>query len=198
MTKDSIPGLSVSRTHIEPGMVLTYGTRNVSPPTRGVRRGDQRDRAAVGARLLTQRQPASHLVHVLVPARDRRTDAEGSGAETAESLLRFFGAERVLTLPLPECALPTSAWLGFGSSAPLSDAQAAAVDAATRRAAAVLDGDEPLDSKLDRLRRLDAAAEMVTALTDALDVRDVFDRVATIAKSVLEHDALSLAFSATI
>ena len=118
--------------------------------------------------------------------------AEGSGAETAESLLRFFGAERVLTLPLPECAQPTSAWLGFGSSAPLSDAQAGAVNAAARRAAAVLDGDEPLDSKLDRLWRLDAAAEMVTALTDAPDVRDMFEQISEIARKVLPHDAVEL------
>ena len=117
---------------------------------------------------------------------------EGAGVDVIETLLRFFGAARIVNWPLPECSQPTSVWIGLGESEPLSDEDASAIELLARGAAPVLDGEEPIESKLDRLRRLDESAEVVTALTDALDVRDVFHRIAAISRNVLPHDAISL------
>jgi transcriptional regulator with GAF, ATPase, and Fis domain len=117
---------------------------------------------------------------------------EGTGVAPIESLLRFFGSVQILTIQVPECEQPTSMWIGLAGREPLTDMQSTALEALARQAGSVLDGEEPLGSKLDRLRRLDAAAELVPALSTALDVRDVFDRIATIARNVLPHDAISL------
>ena len=117
---------------------------------------------------------------------------EGPGVEPMEALMRFFGATRIVSWPLTDCVQPTSVWIGLSEPEPRSAAETAAVERLARAAAPVLDGDEPLDSKLDRLRRLDESAAVVTALTDALDVRDVFHRIAAISRSVLPHDAISL------
>jgi transcriptional regulator with GAF, ATPase, and Fis domain len=115
-------------------------------------------------------------------------DADGA----LEPHFQFFGAASVTMLPAPSSGEPMSLWFGFAGAEPLSDAQTAALTALAGRATDVLDGDETIDSKLDRLRRLDAAAELVPALTGVLDVRDVFHRVGSIAKNVLPHDAVSL------
>ena len=47
--------------------------------------------------------------------------------------------------------------------------------------------------ELDRLRRLEALAELLPMIGRSLDVREVFDRVSEVARRVLPHDAFALA-----
>jgi GAF domain-containing protein len=48
------------------------------------------------------------------------------------------------------------------------------------------------DPQVDRLRRLQDLDELLPTLAGVLDIREVFERVSTIAKRVLPHDMLAL------
>src|SRR5512135_2270043 len=60
--------------------------------------------------------------------------------------------------------------------------------------APVSPGDElaSLRGEVEELRRLRAVNELLETLTGVLDIREVFDRVSEISRSVLPHDALLL------
>jgi transcriptional regulator with GAF, ATPase, and Fis domain len=52
--------------------------------------------------------------------------------------------------------------------------------------------DWPVDSELARLRRVATVDELLTALVDVLDVREVFARISEVAGRVVSHDAISV------
>jgi hypothetical protein len=57
---------------------------------------------------------------------------EGPGVAAIESLLRFFGAARIVSWPLTDCAQPTSVWIGLTESEPRSAEESAAIEALAR------------------------------------------------------------------
>ena len=54
----------------------------------------------------------------------------------------------------------------------------------------------PVETELERLRRLETLAELLPALTGVLDVRQVFGRLSEITRRVLPHDAMAIALFA--
>jgi len=98
------------------------------------------------------------------------------------------GARFVTALDLPHQPEATRLWIGFRDSPNRGlDWGALASTAAGILATAASQGDESA-----RLRRLELAAGLLPALTEALDIRDVFNRLSEISRQALPHDMLAL------
>ncbi|MGE0815344.1 MAG: sigma 54-interacting transcriptional regulator [Vicinamibacterales bacterium] len=106
--------------------------------------------------------------------------------------LRFHGVQRVLSLPVPGDQDGTRVWVGAvaGDDPPAAVGHALAGLAAL--GADVLRAEATPAEQLERLRRLDRASDLVPALLEVLDVRDVFARLSDTAQRALPHDLLLL------
>jgi transcriptional regulator with GAF, ATPase, and Fis domain len=74
-------------------------------------------------------------------------------------------------------------------SRPFQDVETSALAHVTHQIAARLRHDEPSDVRERRLTRIDALSGVLSALTSALDLREVFDQLSAVAQRVLPHDS---------
>jgi transcriptional regulator with GAF, ATPase, and Fis domain len=111
-------------------------------------------------------------------------------ARTVDAMFARSRLERLTVAPLSSG--PGLFYTATRTTDPLTDAQVQAYvavgDQIVRRASAP----ESLDDSLRRLRRLEVLDSLLPALADALDVRDIFSRLASIVSQVLPHDALNI------
>jgi transcriptional regulator with GAF, ATPase, and Fis domain len=105
-----------------------------------------------------------------------------------------FRSRRLLTVPIAAATDPTLLMLGTSDAAPLTPAQADAVDALAAQAGGLLFREESPAADAERLRRLEEAAALLPALFRVLDVREVFARVSALTRHVMPHDILALGF----
>src|SRR5262249_35230450 len=83
-------------------------------------------------------------------------------------------------------------WIGTSDPNPLTSDQMVRLGRLAEESAGLVNRPILPDEASERLRRLELAAEMLPALLRVLDVREVFDRLSTIAKRSLPHDLLTL------
>jgi transcriptional regulator with GAF, ATPase, and Fis domain len=108
-----------------------------------------------------------------------------------EAHLLFLRKRRVVSLPMSS---PAGAvlWAALDADEPLSPGQLDALASLACESGFRSEDDEPLQSRVDRLKRCDDASALLGEITRVLDIRDVFDRLAAVAKTVLPHDALRM------
>ncbi|MQA30748.1 MAG: GAF domain-containing protein [Luteitalea sp.] len=116
--------------------------------------------------------------------------ADTFATESVNAMWRTIGIERFVVAPLP--GVGGLFWTGCRTGDLLTGEQVEACAVLGRRAAALAAAPEDTHESLGRLRRLDLLDELLPALAGALDVRDVFERVAAIAEQVLPHETLVL------
>jgi transcriptional regulator with GAF, ATPase, and Fis domain len=112
-------------------------------------------------------------------------------AGALESHLLWAGVRRLVTAPIPSrCA--ELLWMGFDDPAVPEPSTIDHLRAVAGRAGTLLGAPLPADAKDDRLRRLETAAELIPALQDALDIRDVFTRLSSISRKAIAHDIMAV------
>ena len=150
-----------------------------------------RHRVGVAAHLL----PADSLPAALAPTvSEAGVVAPLSGhAEASHPVIERllgYGIECLVVVPLPAGA--GVFWAGKRGVERFTDAQVVAFEALAARVAAGLHEAEPRDARVARLARLEAVEEVLPLIAGALDVRDVFDRLSEVARSVMPHDAATI------
>jgi len=106
--------------------------------------------------------------------------------------LSFGGVQQLFSVPIPSLEPPTLLWVGLTSVEPLTTVQVSELTAVAERSASRLRNAHEPEAEFDRLRRLEAAADLLPALHGVLDVRDVFDRLSTISRTAVPHEVLGL------
>ena len=99
---------------------------------------------------------------------------------------------RILSLPIKAADPPAILTVSLGGALPLDATAAAHLEALAADAGRLLDRKESADEELERLRRLEAVEELLPALFQTLDVREIFDTLSAITKDVLPHDFASV------
>ncbi|MGH9143113.1 MAG: GAF domain-containing protein, partial [Vicinamibacterales bacterium] len=111
-------------------------------------------------------------------------------ARPVDAMFARAGLERLTIVPLPSGT--GRLWTVTRSIGRLTEGQllehVALAGELDRRAGAP----ETVEQSLGRLKRLDALESLLPALADALDVRDIFNRLAAIVGDILPHDTLEL------
>jgi transcriptional regulator with GAF, ATPase, and Fis domain len=106
--------------------------------------------------------------------------------------LAFGGARRLVSVPVPDREPETRFWVG------LSDLRRPIEDELRRLEQVGIDAARLLNQPItdveqrSRLERLDLASGLLPALTQVLDIREVFDPLSEISKQALPHDMLTL------
>jgi transcriptional regulator with GAF, ATPase, and Fis domain len=120
----------------------------------------------------------------------RDLDARGDGV--MEWFLAMGGVRQAISFRLAAAAAPAAFWVGLTHEAEPSSDQLAALSAVARSAGEVIGQGVLPEEAASRLRRLEKASSLLPALLQVLDVREVFDRVSSLAKEALPHDLLLL------
>ena len=139
------------------------------------------------------------LPDVLLPwaADARQTDAKGIRSNSTgvfEWNLLSSGAERVVSVRIRDCETAARFWVALSDPGPLTEHQQAGIESIAEESVHLLKRSVPPDAIAERLRRLEMTAELLQAIVQVLDVREVFDRLSEIAKKALPHDLLLLRF----
>jgi transcriptional regulator with GAF, ATPase, and Fis domain len=113
-------------------------------------------------------------------------------ARALETFLLDNGANLLVSVPLTIAAPTACFWIGLAEEDPLTPEQCQALEALASRAASLLGTPVGPEDRLRRLLRLEQAAELIPGLLHVLDVREVIDRLSTVAKRALSHDLLLL------
>ena len=121
------------------------------------------------------------------PALDAR---RGTGA--VEAFLCDTDTHAVASMRVSGVDPETRLWIGFRDRGALPPDRRRRLDEIVGRAAALLAESPPDGAILQRLERLDQAAELIPALRDVLDVRDVIEKLSATATRALPHDLLIL------
>jgi hypothetical protein len=140
--------------------------------------------------------PRALVPAVLLPDGEPQ-DADGAavlaaGQGPVEWLLNYEGMKRVAAARMTGTECPASVWLALSSAEPLTGEQHARLRAFGESAANLLAIPPSADEAITRLKRLDSSAQLLPDLLHVLDVQEVFDRLAAIAKHALPHDLLLL------
>jgi transcriptional regulator with GAF, ATPase, and Fis domain len=106
-------------------------------------------------------------------------------ARPFDALLVQFGAAFVLLVSSPVGTF----WVASPRRDPWSGDEVRAYTAIAERLAEYAESRESVDERLARLEHIDLLEQLSTTLAGALEVRDVFARLATIVERVLPHDA---------
>jgi transcriptional regulator with GAF, ATPase, and Fis domain len=180
---------------------LTAAVRAVLPaPALGFVRGG--DDGEVHTLFLSNHGIACHVVPAadmpanVWPGGDGRTtlDAAALAARpesATEWQLTFYGVRQVISMPVPGVPA-TRFWVGADSPAALAPAVLDTLSTLAAGTASILQAEVPAIEQLERLQRLDRAADLGPALLQVLDVRDVFTHLSATARRALPHDLLLL------
>jgi transcriptional regulator with GAF, ATPase, and Fis domain len=113
-----------------------------------------------------------------------------SGA--VESHLTLVGVHYVVTLPIPGADVETVFWVGLRrAESPTAD-EISGLRAVAEQAGALLTAPEPTGVAMERLARLELTAQLLPALLQVLDVRQIFGVLSTISGQAVAHDLLAL------
>jgi len=149
-----------------------------------------RHRAGVNAHLV----PVERLIWPLLPALEAASAvtslSQHPEAHPVFERLRRYRIDALLVVPLPDQI--GVLWTGVKGADPFTNAKIGAFQALTARIAAAIRDPEPRDARLSRLARIDAVERMVPVIAGSLDVRDVFQQLSDVAKSVLPHDGATI------
>src|SRR5262249_27181756 len=102
--------------------------------------------------------------------------------------------QRVVSFRIDGCEPAARFWAGLSEPAALTKDQQSRIESIANGCADLLDGSIPTNTIAERLRRLEMTAELLQAIVQVLDIREVFDRLSTIARKALPHDLLLLRF----
>jgi len=106
-----------------------------------------------------------------------------------QGLVLSEGGRRVVSAPVPgEPA--TRFWIATSEPGAVSAEPLARLAALAETSAALWNAPLSSEEALERLRRLDRAAELLPALLHVLDVREVFEPLSLVARQSLPHDVL--------
>jgi transcriptional regulator with GAF, ATPase, and Fis domain len=97
-----------------------------------------------------------------------------------------MGIATLVAIPLPDDL--GLFWAGSGEGAPLTEAQVGALRDLANRLVEQSRQPEAEDSLGRRLERLESLADVLPLIARALDLRDVFERIAEVARRALPHD----------
>jgi transcriptional regulator with GAF, ATPase, and Fis domain len=141
--------------------------------------------------------PHAELPPPLRPSSDALVEADRAAysvnpAGVAEWLLQLMAAERLVVAPVAAADPAASFWIGLSRPDPLSDAERRGFVDLAQTTADLLRAPLPPEVAHDQLRRLERTADLLPALQQALDVRQIFDRLSSIANASLPHDHLLL------
>src|SRR5262249_47982495 len=92
------------------------------------------------------------------------------------------------------CETAARFWVGLSDPKPLTRDQQIRIEGIADESADLLKSSIPPDAIAGRMRRLEMTAELLQAIVQVLDVREVFDRLSVIAQKALPHDLLLLRF----
>ena len=134
--------------------------------------------------------PAPFRVQLSEPAQFTPLSPDYDLGRPLDAMFARSGLERLTLAPLSS-GLGTF-WTATRSTGRLTDEQLQAHVALARSIDTRVAAGESTADGLRRLHRLDALENLLPALADALDVRDVFSRLAAIVGDVLPHDTLVL------
>jgi transcriptional regulator with GAF, ATPase, and Fis domain len=143
--------------------------------------------------------PNAELPDVLLPSATdmRQADAKAINANPKgvfEWHLLVGQVQRVVSVQSRHCEPPVRFWVGLSDPTPLTGDQQDRIESIADGCADLLKGGIPQDAIAERLRRLEMTAELLQAIVQVLDVREVFDRLSAIARKALPHDLLLLRF----
>src|SRR5262249_48102459 len=93
--------------------------------------------------------------------------------------------QRVVSFQIRGCNPAVRFWVGSSDPAPLTKDQQARIESIADGCADLLKGTITRDAIVERLRRLEMTAELLPAIVQVLDVREVFDRLSGIARKAL-------------
>jgi transcriptional regulator with GAF, ATPase, and Fis domain len=102
----------------------------------------------------------------------------------------FAGAAQLVALPIP--GRPARLWIGLADTRPPADDEVRRLESIAAGASQLFDRPASDAGEIVRLRRLDLASGLLPALTQVLDIREVFDRLSEISRQALPHDLLTL------
>ncbi|HET7221068.1 MAG TPA: sigma 54-interacting transcriptional regulator, partial [Vicinamibacterales bacterium] len=140
---------------------------------------------------------AADMLMPLVPAGEEvgladAADLRARRTRAAEAFLLDNGIHQVVSVRLPGIDTPTRFWAGLTTGDPPSGEQLQRFEALGNDSVRFLTQPLSQEDVLQRLRRLEQAAELIPALLHVLDVREVIDRLSATAKRALPHDLLLL------
>ena len=121
-----------------------------------------------------------------------RAALETRRAHAMEAFLLDVQTQHLVSVPIGGVNPAGRLWLGITDSEAPSPAQLRAVEDLTTQAATLLNHSIGEDAQLQRLIRLEQAAELIPGLLHVLDVREVIDRLSATATRALPHDRLFL------
>ena len=136
--------------------------------------------------------PASMRPSPVVMSRTGPADLDARGEGVIEWFMALGDVRQVISFSLPDSPTPSAFWVGLTDEAELSAERVDGLSAVARTAAEVIASPTSPEEAAAQLQRLEQASTLVPALLHVLDVRDVFDRVSSLAKAALPHDLLLL------
>jgi transcriptional regulator with GAF, ATPase, and Fis domain len=147
----------------------------------------------IGAHLV----PSQDVPELLCPPAQRPRHAsaglfQANRSRPIEWHLLFAGVQQLLTLPVPAMGDTTLMWIGWNDSGPPTPDQISKLEAVAAQTPDWVNVPASADAEFDRLRRLELASDLLSALQGVLDMREVFHRVSAISQKALAHDALAV------
>jgi hypothetical protein len=159
----------------------------VIPSARGTLRFEGRNRLMASAvRVRPEDMPDVLRLPIADPQREPCIGSLRPGAPP-ERFFNTFGLKSIGVAPL-DVEGGGGLYIARREPSSISDADLQRLDEFARRLVAAARADELVEELERRLARLDALADLLPVLGTALDVRGIFDHVATIARRVLPHD----------
>jgi transcriptional regulator with GAF, ATPase, and Fis domain len=110
----------------------------------------------------------------------------------SDDIRHRFGIGQLVTLPIPDPNHPSLLVVGLSDANGLTAAQQSALEGLAADAVKFLNPSDSRERELDLLRRLDAAERLLPAFFRTLDIREIFDQLSAVAKSVVPHDFAGL------
>ena len=114
------------------------------------------------------------------------------GRQPFEWYLGVDGVRHLVSVAVPGVISETRFWIGLTTADPPVSPLMDSLEHVAHRVTALLNAELSPDDAKERHRRLELAAGLLPALTRALDVREVFDRLSAISRDALPHDMLML------
>jgi len=123
---------------------------------------------------------------------DRLVEARLLMTGMPERARESFRAREAIVVALPDSEAQAVLIVGLSTSGTPSDALIAEASRLGAEAWQLLNRTEAPGEELARLRRVAALEALLPALVEAIDIREIFERVSSIANQTLAHDFLSI------